>query len=111
MPNQIQSPEVYSLGEQVTATRLNNMVNGATVLPGAISEQVSVSSLSTSDLVLVNQSGVLKKATIQNVKDSLDYSSSFYPLSSNPAGYITAAPNDGNYYIQHNGSWEQLIVI
>ena len=30
--------------------------------------------------------------------------------ASNPSGYISAAPNDGNYYIQQNGSWTQLIV-
>jgi len=44
----------------------------------------------------------------------------YYPLSSNPAGYATTSyvssgyvpksASDGNYYVQQNGSWVQLIV-
>ena len=39
---QIQSPETYVDGQQVTATRLNNQTNGATLLPGAITDQTNI---------------------------------------------------------------------
>lgn len=64
----------YSTGDVVTASNLNNLVDGAQLAGGAISEQSSVASLSTSDLILVNQSGTLKKATIGNITGLTDTS-------------------------------------
>lgn len=32
----------------------------------------------------------------------------FYPLASNPSGYLTDAPSDGNQYARQNGAWAQV---
>ena len=43
---------------------------------------------------------------------SLDVSTyataNFYPLASNPSGYLTDAPSDGNKYARQNGAWSQV---
>ncbi|NDB82156.1 MAG: hypothetical protein EB127_05345 [Alphaproteobacteria bacterium] len=54
--SQLQSPEVFKIGEQLTAQRLNNIVNNTVILPGIISEQTSLSSASIdgdNDLTIV----------------------------------------------------------
>lgn len=85
---------------QVTATNLNNHVDNAELLPGAILAQPTATPEET-DYVLAEQSGALVKYTIESVKTLL--SSIFVPLTggtmtgplllntSNPSTSATAA--------------------
>jgi len=71
---QIQSPETYVDGQQVTAARLNNQTNGATLLPGAITDQSALTS-NTADnadvLLAYDVSAVaLRKITISDILNS-----------------------------------------
>lgn len=64
---QIQSPETYVDGQQVTAARLNNQTNGAVLLPGAITDQTALSAgtVATGDTVVIHDASAsaLRKAT------------------------------------------------
>jgi hypothetical protein len=64
---QIQSPETYVDGQQVTATRLNNQTNGATLIPGAITDQTALAAgtVATGDQVLLHDASAsaLRRAT------------------------------------------------
>jgi hypothetical protein len=67
---QIQSPETYADGQQVTAARLNNQTNGAILLPGAVTDQTAISgSVASGDAVIVHDasSSALRKATVGEV--------------------------------------------
>ena len=68
---QIQAGTTYVDGAQVTAANLNAHVNNAVLVPGAINEQAAVASCTTSDSVLLLQSGTLKKATLAQVQTSI----------------------------------------
>jgi len=72
--SQLSKGTIYADGGEVTYSNLNALVDNATVLPGVISEQPAASSVSTTDTMLVNQSGVLRKATVEQVKSSLSLS-------------------------------------
>ncbi len=64
---QIQSPETYVDGQQVTATRLNNQTNGAILLPGAVTDQTAISGgIASGDSLLVHDlsASALRKATV-----------------------------------------------
>lgn len=73
---QIQKGETFtdvSPGKSVTSTRLNNHVDGAVLLPGAITEQTDVSTAIAADdtLLLHDQSASgLKKVLAQNILPS-----------------------------------------
>lgn len=64
---QIQSPETYADGQQVTAARLNNQTNGATLLPGAVTDQTALAAgtVATGDAVILHDASAsaLRKAT------------------------------------------------
>lgn len=63
---QIQSPETYVDGQQVTATRLNNQTNGAVLLPGAITDQTAIpGGVASDDTLIVHDASTstLRKAT------------------------------------------------
>jgi hypothetical protein len=63
---QIQSPETYADGQQVTAARLNNQTNGAILLPGAVTDQVAISGgVASADAVIVHDASAsaLRKVT------------------------------------------------
>jgi hypothetical protein len=64
---QIQSPETYVDGQQVTAARLNNQTNGAILLPGAITDQTALTAntVAAGDTVLLHDASDadLRKAT------------------------------------------------
>lgn len=64
---QIQSPETYADGQQVTAARLNNQTNGATLLPGAVTDQTALTAntVASGDTVLLHDASAsaLRKAT------------------------------------------------
>jgi len=71
---QINSDIVFNnfpgLNSQVTAELLNNHVNGAKLLPGAISEQVATTPVA-SDSILIQRATQLYKSTVQQFIDSL----------------------------------------
>lgn len=63
---QIQSPETYADGQQVTASRLNNQTNGAVLLPGAVTDQTAISGgVASGDSLIVHDASAsaLRKAT------------------------------------------------
>lgn len=64
---QIQSPETYADGQQVTAARLNNQTNGATLLPGAVTDQTALTAntVASGDQVILHDASAsaLRKAT------------------------------------------------
>jgi hypothetical protein len=63
---QIQSPETYADGQQVTASRLNNQTNGAILLPGAVTDQTAISGgVASGDGLIVHDASTatLRKAT------------------------------------------------
>lgn len=67
---QIQSPETYADGQQVTAARLNNQTNGAILLPGAVTDQTAISGgVASGDAVIVHDASTsaLRKATVGEV--------------------------------------------
>jgi hypothetical protein len=71
---QIQSPETYADGQQVTAARLNNQTNGATLLPGAIIDQTLLPPLTVAsdDSVLLHDvsTSTLRKTTVNDLLNS-----------------------------------------
>jgi hypothetical protein len=71
---QIQSPETYADGQQVTAARLNNQTNGATLLPGAVTDQpaITAGTVATADGLIIHDDSVsaLRKATVGDILGS-----------------------------------------
>lgn len=69
---QISKGDTFANGQQVSANRLNQLVDSATILVGSISEQTAIASngVSASDEVLINDAGVLKKATASDILNS-----------------------------------------
>ena len=104
MPAQIQKGTTYAdfpaANSQVTANNLNNHVDNAVLLSGAISEQAT-GTPEEADYILAERAGALFKYTIESVKTLL--SSIFVPLTggtmtgplllntSNPSTSATAA--------------------
>jgi microcystin-dependent protein len=70
--SQLSKGTTYSTGDQVTAVNLNNLVDEAILLPGAISDQLGASSVSASDTLLINQSGALKRASALQIASTRD---------------------------------------
>ena len=64
---QIQSPETYADGQQVTASRLNNQTNGAVLLPGAVTDQTALAAgtVASGDGLIVHDASAsaLRKTT------------------------------------------------
>lgn len=69
---QIQKGDTFSNGQQVDATRLNQLVDSSTLLVGSISEQVTMTpnTVESSDQTIINDGGVLKKTTIGSILNS-----------------------------------------
>lgn len=61
----------YTTGQQVTADNLNNHVDNATLLPGAILDQPNAVSVSGSDTILLQQGGALREASIAQVTSTV----------------------------------------
>ena len=57
----------YTAGMSVTHTNLNNLVDSATLLAGAIDEQTEATQLATGDTFLVTSSSALKRVTLANL--------------------------------------------
>lgn len=64
---QIQKGTTYTTGDTVTAANLNALADSAVLLPGAITDQISTGAVSGTDQVLINQSGGLVRATVNQV--------------------------------------------
>ncbi len=70
---QIQSPETYADGQQVTAARLNNQTNGAILLPGAVTDQTAIAGgVASNDTLIVHDTSTstLRKATTAELLSS-----------------------------------------
>lgn len=69
---QISKGDTFVDGEQVTGSRLNQLVDSAQLLVGAITDQPSITAntLETTDSTLINDAGVLKEATIGDILNS-----------------------------------------
>jgi hypothetical protein len=98
MAQQFQSPENYDVGQQVTKSRLNNMVNNAVPLPGLITDRTNLASntVATGDSVLLND--VSASALVEATASDLLNSNIAITTSSVTAGSgsdITITPNDG----------------
>lgn len=95
---QIQSPETYADGQQVTASRLNNQTNGAVLLPGAVTDQTALAAgtVATGDQVILHDASTtaLRKATAGDLLGSdLPITTSAVTAGANSDIVIT--PNDG----------------
>jgi hypothetical protein len=86
---QIQSPETYADGQQVTAARLNNQTNGAILLPGAVTDQpaVTAGTVATADGLIIHDDSTssLRKATAG------DLLGSGVPIIASTIGGLTGA--------------------
>lgn len=71
---QLQSPETYVDGQQVTAARLNNQTNGAVLLPGAVTDQTAIAAgtVASGDALLLHDASAsaLRKATASDLLGS-----------------------------------------
>lgn len=69
---QISKGDTFTNGEQVTGARLNQLVDSATLLVGAITDQpnITAGTLEATDSTIVNDSGTLKEATIGDIVGS-----------------------------------------
>jgi hypothetical protein len=69
---QISKGDTFSNGQQVDALRLNSLVDSATLLVGAITDQPNITpnTLVATDSTIVNDGGVLKEATIGDFLNS-----------------------------------------
>lgn len=68
---QLNKGDTFADGQQVTGTRLNQLVDSATLVPGAITEQgaVTANDIQTADQLLIydNSAAALRKATVGDV--------------------------------------------
>ena len=95
---QIQSPETYVDGQQVTAARLNNQTNGAVALAGLITDQsnITANTVASGDSVLLYDlsATALREANISDVLGSnLPVTTSAVTAGANSD--IVLTPNDG----------------
>jgi len=69
---QISKGDTFADSQQLTAARLNQLVDSATILVGAITDQTAITAntLEATDAIIVSDSGVLRKATIGDVLNS-----------------------------------------
>lgn len=69
---QISKGDTFTNGEQVTGSRLNQLVDSSVLLVGAITDQPSITAntLEATDTTIVNDAGSLKEATIGDILNS-----------------------------------------
>lgn len=94
--SQLSKGDTFADGQQLTAARLNQLIDSGQVLVGAITEQTAVTAntLEATDAILVSDAGVLKKATIGDVVGSgLPIATSSITAQANKDVVITS--NDG----------------
>jgi hypothetical protein len=93
---QLNKGDTFADGQQVTGIRLNNLIDGATLLVGAITDQpnLTANTLEATDTTIVNDAGTLKEATIGDILNSnLPITTSAVTAGANNDILIT--PNDG----------------
>jgi hypothetical protein len=93
---QLSKGDTFANSQQLTAARLNQLVDSAQLLVGAISDQPSITAntLEATDSTIVNDAGVLKKATIGDVVGSgLPITTSSITAQANKD--VVIASNDG----------------
>lgn len=103
MPTQISAGEVFANGQQVDGTRLNDHVNKAVILKGAIKEQDQIESpvLASDDkfLVIDTSADTLRKVNASSiVQSNLPIISSLVTSS-----VLTAQPNEDIVLIANDG--------
>jgi len=95
---QLQSPETYVDGQQVTATRLNNQTNGATLLPGAITDQTNITAntVASGDSILLYDlsATALREANVSDVLGS-NVAITTSAITAGANSDIVITPNDG----------------
>ena len=98
MAQQFQSPETYAVGQQLTAARLNNMVNNAVPLPGLITDRANLSSntVATGDSLLLNDvsASALVEATASDLLNS-NIAITTSSITGGTGSDILIAPQDG----------------
>ena len=69
---QIQKGDTFTNGQQVDATRLNQLFDSSALLVGAISEQTTMTpnTVESTDQTIINDGGVLKKTTVGSLLNS-----------------------------------------
>jgi len=69
---QIQKGDTFTNGQQVDATRLNQLVDSSVLLVGAISEQTTMTpnTVESTDQTIINDGGILKKTTVGSILNS-----------------------------------------
>lgn len=69
---QIQKGDTFTNGQQVDATRLNQLVDSSVLLVGAITEQTTMTAntVESTDQTIINDGGLLKKTTIGSLLNS-----------------------------------------
>lgn len=69
---QISKGDTFADSQQLTASRLNQLVDSATILVGVITDQTAMAAntLEASDALIVSDSGLLRKATIGDILNS-----------------------------------------
>jgi hypothetical protein len=93
---QINKGDTFADGQQVTGVRLNGLVDSATLMVGAITDQPSITpnTLESTDSTIVNDGGVLKEATIGDILNSnLPVTTS--SVASGTNSDITVTPSNG----------------
>jgi hypothetical protein len=98
---QISKGDTFADSQQLTATRLNQLVDSAQILVGAITEQSSITAntLEASDSTIVSDAGVLRQATIGDILNSNIPISTNQIITSAVDGFankdVVVTPNDG----------------
>ena len=93
---QLSKGDTFADGQQLTAARLNQLVDSGQILAGAITEQTAITAgtLEATDATIVSDAGVLKKATIGDVLGSnVPVVTSAITAGANKDVVVT--PNDG----------------
>lgn len=93
---QFSKGDTFVDGQQVTGARLNQLVDAAQALVGLIADQPSVTAgtLETTDSILINDGGVLKKATVSDILNS-GLAVTTPSITSSANNDVTLTPNDG----------------
>lgn len=102
MPLQISPGETFANGQQVDASRLNNLAGHAMLLPGSVTEQPDIGSVidQTDKLIIYdNSANALRSVTINNLMGSVSASNittlTTSVINGQPNSDISITANDG----------------
>src|SRR4029077_9684602 len=93
LPDQLQKGFTYADGDVVNAAGLNALVDQATVLVGAITEQGTLVDATDADQVLINRGGALKRARVDTLPSgvssvAMTILSPFHATVTHPTGAV-----------------------